>query len=144
MNLIHEIHIVEGNNLFEGGLRRNVFPVSDRLGFGRVVLQAADHFHDEVVAEKDVEEGRLVQIEQAAEDLEQVVEALAIFQVFAHVEELNEPLDVVLCLEDRGELFFVRVGLARELDDKKVADVLEPVEFTDGQVTGRRCVDFIV
>ena len=58
-----------------------ILSVPLRRGAPRLKLQAADHVEDRLLAEHDLEEGVLVQQEDVAEDLVEMVQPLHILEV---------------------------------------------------------------
>ena len=58
-----------------------ILSVPLRRGATRLELQAADHVEDSLLAEHDLEEGILVQQEDVAEDLVEMVQPLHILEV---------------------------------------------------------------
>ena len=142
MYLGDEVGVLERYDLLEVGLVRDVLAVARAIlhRAARVVLEAADDVHDELVAEEYVEQRRLVQVEQAAHDLVQLMQRLGVLQVLAHGEQLEQLLDVGVRLEQRRQLLLVRLGLARHLAHEEVAYLLELGQLARRQVARRRRV----
>ena len=71
-----------------------VLPVPLGRGQAGIELEAANHVEDCVFGEHELEEGILVEEENVLEDVVEVVEALHVVEILAHVEQVQELLDV--------------------------------------------------
>merc|ERR1719189_903379 len=105
---------------------------------------AADHVEDGLLAEHDLEERVLVEQEDVAEDLIEVVEPLHILQVLReHVrltnsEDVEKLLDVVVVLDGSGKLFPPQ--RRRQAGRHQFRDLLKSGKFSCGKFNWRSCL----
>ncbi len=103
MDLGQQLGVVDLDHLVERGDGLQVLSVLLRLREAGVELQAADDIEDRVLGKHELEERVFVQEEDVLEDLVEVVEALRVVEVLAHVEQVQQLLDVALVLDGDGK-----------------------------------------
>ncbi len=103
MDLGQQLGVVDLDHLVERGDGLQVLSVLLRLREAGVELQAADDIEDRVLGKHELEERVFVQEEDVLEDLVEVVEALRVVEVLAHVEQVQQLLDVALVFDGDGK-----------------------------------------
>ena len=132
VDLVQQSRVVERHHLPVRGHLCQVVPVTRGDLLAGIVLKAADNGHDVLVQEHDVEEGDVVDEEEGAEDVVEIVKPVGVLQVLADAEELEQLRDIRLPLH--GERKVLAVWQRGDCCSHQVQDLLQLAQLAQREL----------